>query len=42
MAKPIDGKRVTSEYAKHLRKYGKKQSMKTLRQKLKIRKGDLK
>ena len=31
MAKPIDGKNVTKEYAKHLRKWGKRQANKSLR-----------
>ncbi len=31
MAKPIDGKKVTLEYAKHLRKWGKKAANKKLR-----------
>jgi hypothetical protein len=31
MAKTVDGEKVTKEWAKHLRKYGKKQANKKLR-----------
>lgn len=31
MAKPIDGKKSSPEWAKHLRKYGKKQANKSVR-----------
>ena len=39
MAKQIDGKKVTGEWAKHLRPYGKRAANKKLRKIHKIKKG---
>jgi len=36
MAKQIDGKKITTEWAKHLRKYGKRAANKKLRKANKI------
>jgi len=36
MAKQINGKKITKEWAKHLRKYGKRQANKKLRKANKI------
>ena len=38
MAKPIEGRNITKEWAKHLRPYGKRQANKKLRKSLKVRK----